>query len=76
MTATTTFNCDFCPATETVMVGDTPTGWWDAPRIGKGGNTGHACPECVLTNDQVMAKLIAERSADTARILDRNPPTG
>lgn len=72
MTAVTTFTCDYCPTTVQELIGRIPSGWWEIPRLGPEGTPGHACPACVLENQD---DIVARRGEDTARLLGDNPPT-
>lgn len=73
MTATVTFSCDYCPATQIEVAGVSPLGWWDVPGKGKDGGTGHACAECMMAKPAVYADVIERRDGETRRILGENP---
>jgi hypothetical protein len=75
MTAVTTFTCDFCPTTVQELIGRTPLGWWEIPRLGPEETPGHACPNCVLGNEDARQSIATRRSEETARLLDEHPPT-
>jgi hypothetical protein len=73
VTATVTFECDYCGATQVEVLGSSPLGWWDVPGKGKDGGTGHACSGCMTERPKVYDDVIARRDGETQRILGENP---
>jgi hypothetical protein len=74
VTATVTFECDYCGREAVCGLGDSPLGWWSAPRKGRGDGDGHACAECIMECPEVYDDVIARRDRDTRRILGEDSP--
>lgn len=82
MTVIRRFFCDYCNPDRkpeapdddgtksfTTTIGhDFPLGWWEVPGKGPGGNTGHACPSCVLHDENVKDDIVKRRSEVTERM--------
>lgn len=82
MTALAHFSCDYCnseakcdaPGHAVVMVGETPTGWWEVPGKGRHADfPGHACPDCVLNGDGVMDDIIKRRDDAFRQVTGLDP---
>lgn len=81
------FFCDYCnPSKQRREEGDEvntgyaveladgyPLGWWEVPRKGPQGTPGHACPNCVLHNDEAKADIAKRRAEDTAHFTGEIP---
>lgn len=80
MTAFIEFFCDYCNASgqrpevsekgyARELLGNFPLGWWEVPKKGPGGHTGHACPECVMGKSDVREDIAQRRGLETKRLL-------